>query len=114
MSFFFKWLRVQRPSGVALHPTRTVELEMQPAQAFDRAVHGIEQILGGIVGESDRARGTIEATFGLINSERITVAVEPLEDNRSRVVIESRRGVSGQPPTKSQYVDALANYLTVS
>jgi hypothetical protein len=109
--FLFKWLRPERPSGVALHPSRTIELDIPPEHAFQRAAEGIDRVLGGIVRETDPARGTIEATFGLINSERLTVRVEPLETNRSRVIIESRRGVTGEPPRGSQYVDALAAFL---
>jgi hypothetical protein len=109
--FLFKWLRVERPPGVALHPTRTIELDVPPSAAFERSVLGIENTLGGVVRDSDRDRGTIEATFGLIDSERLSVAIEPLERNRSRVVIESRRGAMAQQPSGSQYVDALADYL---
>ena len=112
MRFLLKWLRPERPPGVGLHPMRSVELDLSPAQTFGRSIHGIEQILGGIVRDSDRARGKIEATFGLINSERISVTVEPLDGGRSRVTIESRRGVSGQPPAGSQYIDALLDYVS--
>jgi len=111
MRFLFKWLRPERPPGVALHPSRTVELDMPPAQAFVRSMEGIERILGGYVRESDAAKGTIEATFGLVNSERLMVTVQPLEGERSRVIVESRRGASAEQRAGSQYVDALAKYL---
>ncbi len=111
MRFLLKWLRPERPPGVALHPSRTIELDMPAAQAFVRSMEGIEQILGGYVRESDAARATIEATFGLVNSERLMVSVQQLENNRSRVIIESRRGASPEARKGSQYVDALANYL---
>lgn len=111
MRFLLKWLRVERPPGVALHPRRTVDLDITALQAFDRARQGIEFTLGGIVRESSREGGIIEATFGLVNSERMTVHVEATETAKSRVVIETRRGVSGQPAPRSDYVDALARYL---
>jgi hypothetical protein len=111
MRFFMKWLKIERPAGVALHPTRTVELDAAPEDAFDRCLRGIEHVLGGIVRESDRARGRIEASFGLVNSERMTVTVQELQPQRSRVVIEARRGASFEPAKPSQYVTALAQYL---
>ncbi len=111
MRFLLKWLRPERPPGVALHPSRTIELDMPPAQAFERSMEGIERILGGYVRDSDADRGAIEATFGLVNSERLMVTVQPLEGDRSRVIIESRRGASAEQRAASQYVDALANYL---
>jgi|SRR5579884_1106785 len=111
MRFLFKWLRVERPPGVALHPSRTIELDAPPSQAFRRSIEGIDRVLGGIVRDSNPDLRTIEATFGLINSERLTVRVEALERDRSRVIIESRRGVTGEAPRGSQYVDALANFL---
>ncbi|HZZ65411.1 MAG TPA: hypothetical protein VFE17_07935 [Candidatus Baltobacteraceae bacterium] len=111
MRFLKRWLRIDRPPGVALHPTRTLELDVPAQVAFQRSIEGIQNTLGGIIREKDEQSGTIEATFGLINSERITVSVVPAGDHSSRVVIESRRGVSGEPPPTSQYVDALAEYL---
>lgn len=111
MRFLFKWLRIERPPGVALHPRRMVELDMPAAQAFERATTGVEFVLGGVIRESDSARGVIEATFGLVNSERMTVSIEGVDLTKSRVLIETRRGVSGQQPSRSDYVEALANYL---
>jgi hypothetical protein len=111
MRYLFKWLKPERPSGVALHPSRTVELDVPPAQAFARCIEGVEHLLGGIVRESDADRGRIEATFGLVDSERISVSVTPLEEERSRVLIESRRGALAGPAKPSQYVKALAEFL---
>lgn len=111
MRYLLKWLKPERPSGVALHPSRTLELDVPPPRAFQRCTQGIEDVLGGIVRESDPARGRIEATFGLVDSERISVSVTPLEAERSRVLIESRRGASVGPAKPSAYVKALADFL---
>jgi hypothetical protein len=111
MSFIFKWLRPDRPSGVALHPSRTVELDVPFEVAFDRCIDGIEGALGGAIRERDAEHGTIEATFGLVNSERLSVSLGRMEDGRTRVLIESRRGLSTEPARSSQYVDALAHFL---
>jgi hypothetical protein len=111
VSFFFKWLRVERPAGVALHPHKTIEIEKPYATAFTACLQGVERVLGGIVREANEARGTIEATFGLIDSERLTVTLQRIDDERTRVTIESRRTLSEKPSTSSDYVDTLANYL---
>jgi hypothetical protein len=111
MSFIFKWLRPERPPGVALHPSRTIELDVPFETAFDRCIDGIEGALGGVIRERDAQNGTIEATFGLVNSERLSVSLDRTADGRTRVLIESRRGLTTEPARGSQYVDALAGYL---
>src|SRR5579884_983663 len=111
MKFFRDWLRVERPSGVALHPLQRLELERPYEAVFSECLRGIESVLGGIVRERDEHRGRIEATFGLVDSERLTCIVEPVDAGRTRVVIESRRGASAEPPKPSQNVRALAEFL---
>jgi len=66
-------------------------------------------VLGGVVREE--CPGTIEATFGLIGSERLTCTIAGLDDGRSRVTIETRRGAQAGHPAPSSYVKALADYL---
>lgn len=111
MSFLFKWLRVERGERVALHPTRTLEVAASFEEAFERCIHGIERILGGVVRERDLARGSIEATFGLTFSERLTCRLERRDAGRTHVRIDSRRGAVGQPRNQSDYVDRLAEWL---
>jgi hypothetical protein len=111
MSFFFKWLRPERPPGVALHPTQTVELDLPYEVAFDRCIEGIEGVLGGVVQDRDVEGGRINATFGLVNSERITVTLQRKAEGGTRVIIESRRGLTAEPARGSQYVTALAHFL---
>lgn len=111
MSFLWKWLRPERPSGVALHPSQTVELDLPYDAAFTRCIEGIERVLGGVVREREVQRGRIDATFGLVNSERLSVTVERIDDNRTRAIVESRRNVSMEPARSSQYVSALAEFL---
>ncbi|HKU68287.1 MAG TPA: hypothetical protein VJP85_10970 [Candidatus Baltobacteraceae bacterium] len=112
MKFLREWLRVQRPPGVATHASQTVDVDLTYAQAFHRCVRGIEDVLGGAVREADDRRGTIEATFGLINSERLTCTLSRMEGDRTRILIESRRGISAEPAKPSPYVRALAEFLT--
>lgn len=111
MKFLRDWLRVERPPGVATHASQTVELETPYGDAFAKCVRGIEDVLGGAVREADEQRGSIEATFGLVNSERLTCDISRLDEQRTRVRIESRRGPSAEPPKPSQYVSALAAFL---
>lgn len=111
MRFLRTWLRVERPSGVALHPSRTIELDPSPAVVFERCIGAVRDVLGGHVDSQDAERGTLEASFGLINSERLTVAIESMGENRTRVVIEARRGALSDQPRSSAYVDSLADFL---
>ena len=112
VSFIWKWLRPQRPSGVALHPSQMIELDLPRDAAYERCLEGIDRVLGGSVRETDQVRGRIEATFGLIGSERLSCIVESLDPIRSRVTIESRRAVIAETPrTTSDYVKALADFL---
>ena len=105
------WLGIARPTTIALHPSRTIELALSKDEAFDRCRDGIERVLGGVIREADRERGTIEAGFGLIFSERLTCTVSSIDAAHSRVVIEARRGAQAATAMPSSYVDALADYL---
>lgn len=112
MKFFRDWLKIERPAGVAPHASQTVAVDLAYDAAFARCIRGIEEVLGGAVRDRNEAAGTIEATFGLINSERLTCALEREQAQRTRIVITSRRGASAEPAKPSQYVRALAEFLT--
>jgi hypothetical protein len=111
MKFIRDWLRIERPAGILPHPAQRVEIPCSYDETWNACVRGIEDVLGGVVRESNQASGTLEASFGLVNSERLTCALEALEPKKTRVLIEGRRGPSPQPATSSQYVSALAEYL---
>ena len=96
---------------VGLRPHRTVEVLLPYDRAFDRVVEGIERELGGTVRETDRARGMIEASFGLTFAERLGCTLERLDDFHTRVTIEAQRHAELRPARSSPYVDALARYL---
>lgn len=114
MRFLRKWLSVERPQGVSLNPSRTIEIEAPAGDVFDRCMKAVEQVLGGHADTADRKRGEIEATFGLINSERLSISFESLSTDRTRVRIQSRRGAISQQPRESSYVDALTSFLSAS
>ncbi|HET9393166.1 MAG TPA: hypothetical protein VFO29_06590 [Candidatus Rubrimentiphilum sp.] len=105
------WLGIAAPKTIALHPSRTIELAVSKDEAFDRCRDGIERVLGGFIRDEERERGTIEAGFGLINSERLTCTVAALDAEHSSVLIEARRGAQAATATPSSYVTALADYL---
>lgn len=111
MKFLRDWLRVERPAGVATHASQTIELRQPYEQAYQACIRGIEDILGGAVRDADETRGSIEATFGLVNSERLTCTLQRITEQSTRIIIESRRGASAQPAKPSQYVRALAHFL---
>lgn len=111
MNIFLKWLQVRPARRVALHPTRSLELPGPLEDVFARCIEGIERVLGGVVRESDLTCGTIDATFGLMFSERLTCSLERLGAGETRVRIESRRGAVGEPKMQSDYVDRLADWL---
>lgn len=111
MKFFRDWLRIERPSGVALHAAQTIELDLPCDEAFALCARGIEDVLGGAIRSRDEQHGVIEATFGLIDSERMTCTLESLGERRTRAIVESRRGARPEPARASRYVRALAEFL---
>lgn len=111
MKFLRDWLRVERPAGIAPTTSQRVEMDLSFADAWKKCVHGIEEVLGGAVREADERQGTIEATFGLVNSERLSCSLKMRGERATDVLIVSRRGASAQPAKPSQYVRALAEFL---
>jgi len=114
VQFLKRWLHIDRPDSAAIRPTRRIVVEKPYDETFDRSVTGIENILGGVVRDADRAVGSIEATFGLTFGERLSVSLEREDEARTAVRITSRRGVQAQARQHSDYVEALATYLSAS
>lgn len=112
MQFFRKWLRIERPSGVGLHPSRVVELDLAPDAAYERCKAIVTHTLGGNITSEDPPR-SIDVSFGLVNSERISIYIEDAGTNASRVRIQSRRLLSAQAPVTSNYVETIARALTI-
>ena len=111
MKFLREWLRIERPAGVGLHASQSVDLEGAYGEVFARTLRGIEEVLGGVVRSSDERAGLVEATFGLVDSERLTCSISRIDAARTRVRIESRRGARAEPAQPSPYVRALARFL---
>lgn len=111
MKFLRDWLRIERPSGIAPTASQRIEVELPFADAWRKCMRGIEEVLGGAIREVDEQSGTMEATFGLVNSERLNCTVVQQTPTTTEVLIVSRRGASAEPAKPSQYVRALAQFL---
>ena len=114
--FLKKWLRVEKPAGIAPYTSRVVDVAAEPAAAYAVCMHGIEVTLGGTLESADPVRRHIEARFGLVNSERLSVDIEPGDagtGSRVRVVARPALGTGTAAPS-STYVDALCAYVRMS
>ena len=113
MSFLMKWLglSIDRSRGISVRPARTFEIDLPYNQAFERCGYGLQEIVGAQVRESDPQRGTIEATFGLMFSERLACSLQRIEDNRTQVSIESRRIAGTELPKDSTVLDRLEIWM---
>lgn len=112
MSFLLKWLGLARPpSQVGLRPHRDVTLMASCDTAYDRVVDAMTTLLGANIYRADRTEHRIEVGFGLVNSERICVAIEPDGQAQSIVRIEARFPAASAAATTSRSVDALAEFL---
>jgi len=107
-----KWLGLERgPAQVGLRPHRVLELDRGYDAAYESCLAGIDTVLGATVYVDDRKTGFIEAGFGLVNSERLRISLEPLDTAHTRVRIEAFYPATVKPPAASLSVDALANAL---
>lgn len=113
MSFLLRWLglSVERPAALSVRPSRTVEVALPYDAAFDRCLRGLEIAAGANVSDAQRSAGTIEAAFGLINSERIGCTVRRIDDASTAVTIESRRFAGSGLPQGSAVLDRLETWL---
>ena len=113
MTFLMKWLGLTRGgASVGLRPHREVELECNYDDAYARALAAFEAVLGANVSIDDRSGGTIEAAFGLVNSERIRCSVSRVDETRTHVRIEAHFPAGVDVPASSRAVDALAEALS--
>jgi hypothetical protein len=111
MSFLLKWLRPDTSSRVGMRPHKNVELPLNIDEAYGRVKKLIDRELGANISIDDPKTHFIEATFGLINSERIRVSLEGIDENGTRVRIEAYYPAGMKIAEKSAAVNALANAL---
>ena len=107
MSFMMKWLglSIDKSAGISVRPARTIEVELDFEAAVERCVRGLEDVLGAQIREIDRATGEIEATFGLMFSERIACTLRRQDEGHTQVTIESRRIAGAQLPKSLPVLD---------
>lgn len=113
MSFLLRWLglTIDRPEGLSVRPARTLDVPLPFDEAFDRCMSGLRDAVGANIAASDRAAGTIEATFGLINSERIACTVRRDGATQSLVTVESRRIAGAGLSKGSAVLERLAEWI---
>ncbi len=116
LSFLLKWLglSIDRSANIGLRPSRTLEVGLPFEAAFERCIDGLENVLGAIVRDRDSSAGTIDASFGLMFSERIFCGLDAIDENRTRIRIESRRNAQVELPKGSEAVDRLTQFLMES
>jgi len=111
VSFLLKWLRPETTANVGLRPHRDVTLPLAYDDAYRRVLETLDATLGANVTIDDRRGGLIEAGFGLINSERVRVSLERIEDASTLARIEAFYAAGATVPAKSRAVEVLADAL---
>lgn len=112
VKFLLAWLgvTVERAGRFAVRPTRNVVIDLPLAQAFDRCVTGLEEVVGAMIQVSDRERGYLEATFGLTFSERIACTLVA-KGSSTLATLESRRNAGTELPKDVSVLDRLERWL---
>lgn len=111
MSFLRRWLDLTKNrQRVGLRPYRDVVVDAGYDSAYDRVLGAIERVLGANVAAADRNGGTIEASFGLVNSERVRCTLQRLDD-RTAVRVEAFFPAGAVVRERSRAVNALADAL---
>ena len=104
------WLGLEKPTPVVgLRPHREIELAADVARARERCLRALVEVAGANVQSDDGT--TIEAGFGIVNSERLRITLEPIDPATTRVRIEAFYPARLSPPPRSMAVDALTNAL---
>ena len=79
-------------------------------EARARCLKAIADVAGANV-QRDSGE-TIEAGFGIVNSERLTLRFEPIDPTHTRLRIEAFYPARLAPPPRSMAVDALTKALS--
>ncbi|MDQ6931207.1 MAG: hypothetical protein M3126_11160 [Candidatus Eremiobacteraeota bacterium] len=113
MSFILKWLGFlkEKPAGISVRPSRTFDIDLAYDAAVERCVRGLEDVLGAQVRELDRERGTVEASFGLMFSERVACSLQRAGADATQVTLESRRIAGSELPKNSAVLDRLERWM---
>lgn len=111
MSFLLKWLKPETSSRIGMRPHRNLEVELAIDEAYDRVLQALDRVLGASVSIDDRKTYFIEASFGLVKSERLRVTCEAIDDTLTKIHVEAYYPAGMKIAEKSAAVDALANAL---
>ncbi len=107
-----RWLGLERARvKVGLRPHREFAVALPYDEAFSKTLEAFELVLGASVWSDDRIAGTIEAGFGIVNSERIRATLERAGEAITNVRVEAFFPAGVEVPERSRYVDALAAAL---
>lgn len=94
-----------------MRPSRALTIAVPFDAAFERCLRGLQEIVGAQIRATDKQTGTIEATFGLMFSERLACSVHGIDEHSSHVTIESRRIAGADIPKSSAVLDRLAEWV---
>lgn len=109
-SSLLSWLGLGRPTpSVGLRPQSEFEIACSEPEARARCLEALVNVAGANV-QSDEG-DSIEAGFGIVNSERLRIRIEALDATRTRIRIEALYPARLAPPPRSMAVDALARAL---
>ena len=104
------WLGLDRPEpGIGLRPHGEFEIACGAEGAHARCVDALINVAGANIQADDGT--TIEAGFGVVNSERVRIALQPIDAATTRVRIEAFYPARLAPPPRSMAVDALTRAL---
>ena len=110
MSFLLRWLDLKRDrKDVGLRPHREFVVPLPYDRAYEHVLQAIDRTLGAHVAVDDRSGGTIEAAFGLVNSERVRCTLRAAGPH-TEIRIEAFFPAGGSRG-RSEAVDALAAAL---
>jgi hypothetical protein len=105
-------LRKRVAPKIGLRAHRDVIVPLDIDAAHDRVLEALVKTLGANVYADDRVAHTIEAGFGLVNAERVQIALASEGAAQTRVQIEALYRAGVERPSQSRNVDALADALS--
>ncbi|HEY5258382.1 MAG TPA: hypothetical protein VIJ12_08390 [Candidatus Baltobacteraceae bacterium] len=104
------WLGLERPApGIGLRPHGEFELTCGADEAHARCIDALVNVAGANVQSDDGT--SIEAGFGIVNSERLRIGLQPIDDATTRVRIEAFYPARLAPSPRSMAIDALVKAL---
>ncbi|HEY1428368.1 MAG TPA: hypothetical protein VGF18_02265 [Candidatus Tumulicola sp.] len=110
MSFIARWLdlrKQRRPVGLRPHGEIAVPVSLEVAARRVRAA--VSDVLGAHVSYDDG--GTIEAAFGLVQSERVRCSLSAVDAETTSVRVEAIYPPGREIPQRSNSVDAMLSAL---